>query len=148
MTARATEYSQRPAHEIAIVGSDMLLAALPARPVQVSHALLAAGFSLVVPASWGDELLAEHAVRHMLSGDSRPKVYCACPRIRQRLLAAGDELAPHLIGLVPPPVAAARYLRMAWPNQTLRIVYIGGCEGADDPAIDARITPSEMLARL
>lgn len=148
MTARATEYSQRPAHEIAIVGSDMLLAALPARPVQLSHALLAAGFSLVVPASWGDELLAEHAVRHMLSGDSRPKVYCACPRIRQRLLAVGDELAPHLIGLVPPPVAAARYLRKAWPNQSLRIVYIGGCEGADDPAIDARITPSEMLARL
>ena len=148
MTARPQETRSRAPHEIAIVGSDMLLAALPARPVQLSHALLASGFSLVVPASWGDELLAEHAVRQVLSVDARPRIYCACPRIRHRLLAAGDELAPHLLALIPPPVAAARYLRNAWPAETLRIVYIGGCEGADDPSIDERVTPTEMLERL
>lgn len=148
MTARPQETRSRASHEIAIVGSDMLLAALPARPVQLSHALLASGFSLVVPASWGDELLAEHAVRQVLSVDARPRIYCACPRIRHRLLAAGDELAPHLLALIPPPVAAARYLRNAWPTETLRIVYIGTCEGADDPSIDERVTPTEMLARL
>ncbi|MBL8982309.1 MAG: hypothetical protein JNL26_08990 [Gemmatimonadetes bacterium] len=148
MTARPQESRSHAPHEIAIVGSDMLLAALPARPIQLSHALLASGFSLVVPASWGDELLAEHAVRQVLSVDARPRIYCACPRIRHRLLAAGDELAPHLLALIPPPVAAARYLRNAWPTETLRIVYIGTCEGADDPSIDERVTPTEMLARL
>jgi len=41
----------------------MLLAALPGRPVQLAHAILAAGFDLVIPVSWGEEVLAEHALR-------------------------------------------------------------------------------------
>ncbi len=145
MTARASETSPRAPYDIAIVGSDLLLQALPARPVQVSHALLAAGYSLVVPASWGDELLAEFAIRQVVSVDPRPRVYCACPRVRQRLLATGDELAPHLLSLVAPPVACARYLRQAWPDEVLRITYIGECEGGKDPAIDLHLTPTELL---
>jgi hypothetical protein len=147
MTARSPE-NLNHAHEIAIVGNDLLLQALPARPVQVSHALLAAGYALVVPASWGDELLAEHATRHVLAVDARPRIYCSCPRVRQRLLATGNELAPHLLALVAPPVAAARYLRSAWPEQALRITYIGNCASADDPAIDRQLAPSALLRQL
>lgn len=135
-------------YDVAIVGNDMLLAALPARPVQVFHAVQACGFDLVVPVSWGEEVLAEQAMRRLAENGARPMVFCACPRVRARLLQSGNELVPHVLSLVAPPVAAARYLRALHPNQSLRITYLGTCEGAADPAISVRIAPTDFLRSL
>src|SRR6185436_19392880 len=52
-----------PTVPIVILGTDALLAALPATPVQLAHACLRAGFANVVPASWGDELIASAVLR-------------------------------------------------------------------------------------
>jgi hypothetical protein len=41
---------------LVILGTDAVLAAAPATPVQLAHACLAAGYGAAVPASWGDEL--------------------------------------------------------------------------------------------
>ncbi|MEO6444001.1 MAG: [Fe-Fe] hydrogenase large subunit C-terminal domain-containing protein [Gemmatimonadaceae bacterium] len=139
--------SQRP-YEVAIVGNDMLLAARPARAMQLAHALLACGFDLVVPVSWGDEAIAEHVLRTVVARGTSPAIFCACPSVRARLLATGSELAPHLISLVAPCVATARYLRALQPDATLRVTYIGRCEGGRDGEIERWVAPTELLAML
>ena len=59
----------------------------------------------------------------------------ACPR----LLAAGSELAPFLVSIVAPPVAAARHLRALFAPRAIRITYIGACPAGADASIDARL---------
>jgi len=133
---------------VAIVGNDVVLAAAPATPVQLAHACLRRGFSVAVPASWGDELLASEAMRRLASRGRGPAVMCVCPYVRARLLAPGPDLAPFLVSLVSPPVATARYLRMLYGDHAVHITYIGGCPSGEDAAIDARLTPDDFLADL
>lgn len=148
MSSRPPADSPVRPFEVAIVGNDAVLASLPSRPMQLAHALLACGFDFVVPVSWGEELLAEQALRAVAARGAAPAIFCACPLQHARLLAAGSELVPYLIALVPPVVAAARYLRALHPGSALRITVLGGCPHADDAAIDARIQPLEFLRLL
>lgn len=130
-----------------ILGNDAMLAARPATPVQLAHACLAAGFRAVIPASWGDELVAGATLGALSGRATRPAIHCACPHVARRVLGVGSELAPHLISLVAPPVAAARYIRLNAAGE-LRITYAGRCPAAADDSIDARLTPEELLAQL
>src|SRR5581483_11967280 len=133
---------------IAVLGTDALLAALPATPVQLAHACLRAGFANVIPGSWGDELIAAAVLRRLPEFGSGPVVHCACPIVAHRLLTVGGDLRPVLLPLVAPPVAVARYVRaMAQPTRT-RITYVGACPGAIDDAIDIRMTPDALIAML
>ena len=134
----------------AIVGNDAVLAARPATPVQLAHACLAVGFRMAIPVSWGDELVAAESLRQLETHGRGPAIHCACPRVAERLLATGGELAPFLVSLVSPPAAAARYLRSLYERTAIRITYIGDCPGAADDAIDGRLLPStffDVLAR-
>src|SRR5438445_319063 len=54
----ATQQNVPQTVPIVVLGTDALLAAAPATPVQLAHACLRAGFANVVPASSGDEILA------------------------------------------------------------------------------------------
>ena len=131
---------------IAILGADALLAALPATPVQLAHACMLAGYQSVVPASWGDELIAAASLRALEKFGTLPAIQCSCPLVAHRLLAAGADLRPFLLSLVAPPVAIARYLRSAHAPAKLRLTFVGRCPGAADESIDARLTPEELLA--
>jgi hypothetical protein len=131
---------------VAIIGNDAVLAAAPATPVQLAHACLRRGFTVAVPASWGDELVASEVVRRLASRERGPAVMCVCPFVRSRLLAPGPDLAPFLVSLVSPPVATARYLRAVYGEHGVHITYIGGCPSAEDASIDARLTPDAFLA--
>ena len=133
---------------VAIIGNDAVLDAAPATPVQLAHACLRRGFTVAVPASWGDELVATETMRRLASRERGPAVICVCPYVRSRLLAPGPDLAPFLVSLVAPPVATARYLRAAYGEHGVHITYIGGCPSADDPSIDERLTPDAFLADL
>lgn len=126
----------------------MLLAALPGRAVQLAHAILAAGYDLVVPVSWGEELLADHAMRELEHAPSHAMVFCSCPLVRHRLLASGTEIVPHLLSCVAPPVATARYLRALQPDVAMRLTYLGACPGGEDNSIDAQQAPADFLAHL
>ena len=148
MTARPSADQHHRPLEIAIVGSDLLLAALPGRPLQLAHAIHACGYDLVIPASWGDELVARYALETLDDAGARPMVFSACPKVRSRLMASGAELLPHLISCIAPPTATARYLRALQPDLQLRVTYIGGCPGASDTSIDVCIPPEEFLAIL
>ena len=131
---------------IVVLGADALLAALPATPIQLAHACALAGYQHVVPASWGDELIALASLRALRDHAHVPAIQCSCPYVAHRLLAVGTDLRPFLVSLVAPPVVLARYLRAAYAPRKLRITYVGRCPGAGDEAIDARLTPEELLA--
>ncbi len=133
---------------IVVLGTDALLAACPATPVQLAHACMRAGFANVVPASWGDEILAAAVLRRLPNFGSSPVIQCSCPIVAHRLLTVGGDLRPVMLALVPPPVAVARYIRtLSQPTRT-RITYVGSCPGAVDESIDIRMTPDALIAML
>lgn len=137
-------------YEIAILGNDMALAARPASVVQLVHALYECGYELVVPLSWGEELLAQHTLEILAREvpQSGPRILSVCPKVRRRLSHSSRELAPHVLNTVAPPVATARFLRALQPDAAIRIAYFGACEGAKDPSIDRRVLPSDLLTHL
>lgn len=146
--ANSTQPTGSSTVPIVILGTDAVLAASPSTPVQLAHACLRAGFANVVPASWGDELVAAAVLRRLPRFGSGPVIQCSCPIVAHRLLTVGGDLRPVLLPLVPPPVAVARYVRMlAQPSRT-RITYVGACPGAVDDSIDIRMTPDALLAML
>jgi hypothetical protein len=148
VAAESAHSSTTRVPSIAVLGADALLAALPATSVQLAHACMLAGYQSVVPASWGDELIAAASLRALGRFGGMPAVQCSCPFVAHRLLAAGTDLRPFLVSLVAPPVAVARYLRAAHAPAKLRITFVGRCPGAAEESIDARLTPEELLAML
>lgn len=131
---------------IVVLGADALLAARPATPIQLAHACLQVGYQNVVPASWGDELIAAASLRALRQHGQLPAIQCSCPHVARRLLATGTDLQAFLLSLVAPPIALARYLREMHAPGQLHITYVGGCPGATDESIDERITPDALLA--
>jgi hypothetical protein len=143
-----TKSTVPPSVPIVILGTDAVLAALPATAVQLVHACVQAGFVSVIPASWGDELIAAATLRRLPDFGSGPVIQCSCPIVAHRLLSVSGDLRPVLLPLVPPPVALARYLRtLSQPNRT-RVTYVGSCPGAIDESIDIRMTPEALLSML
>jgi hypothetical protein len=131
-----------------VLGTDAVLAALPATAVQLVHACLAAGYQSAVPGSWGDELVAEAYLDTLAARPAGPAICGHCPLVRERLRASGSDLSRFVVPLAAPPVAAARYLRRLAGATPLHVTYVGDCPGADDPVVDARIAPQDFLAAL
>ena len=143
-----------PVSSIVILGTDALLAAMPATPVQLAHACLALGYTGVFPASWGDELVAASCLRHLAergedaARGAGPVIQCSCPLVTGALLEVGAELAPFIVPLVAPPIAAARLLRTLHGATPLHITYAGACPFGSDASIDARVSPNALLSEL
>lgn len=133
---------------IVVLGADALLAALPATPVQLAHACLRAGYASVIPASWGDELIAAAVLDRLARFGERPAIQCSCPFVAHRLLNVGADLRDALVPLVAPPVAVARYIRAMSKPLSTRITYVGACPGAVDESIDIRMAPAALLEML
>ena len=133
---------------VVIVGTDAVLAALPATPVQLAHACMRAGYANVVPASWGDELIAGAMLHRLQRFGNGPAIQCSCPIVAHRLLTVGGDLRPLMVPLVSPPVAIARYVRAIARPARARITYVGACPGAVDEAIDIRMSPDAFVAML
>jgi hypothetical protein len=136
-----------PPVSIAILGNDAFLASAPARPVQLMHAALAAGFDAVVPASLGDELVAGETLRLAQLYGRRPVVQCACPFAQAQLCTRTAQMESVAIAVAPAAVALARALRLE-RGSSVHITYIGGCPGAQDPAIDLQVLPARFLRGL
>jgi hypothetical protein len=133
---------------VLVVGTDTLIEALPARPIQLAHACGALGFDLVIPLSWGDELVAEAALRALEPRDHTPAVLCSCPLVRQRLLQAGTDLASAMVSIAPSPVAVARHLRSSLGNRLGSLSFVGRCPGAVPPEYDVSYDPPTLLGIL
>jgi hypothetical protein len=130
---------------VLVVGTDTVIEALPARPIQLAHACGALGFDLVVPLSWGDELVAEAALRSLETGSPKQAVFCACPLVRQRLLLSGGDLSVVMLSLAAPPSAVARHLRASIGRRLGSLTYVGRCPGADSEDYDVTYEPTVFL---
>ena len=128
-----------------ILGTDAVLAAAPATPVQLAHACQMAGFRAVIPASWGDELIAERALRRMAAA-AAPLLQCSCPLVARRF-ASHTELAPLMFCSVAPPVATALYLRAVYAPASVHITFVGSCPSGADPSIDEWLTLDALSER-
>ena len=82
-----SEDHARPIY-VAILGTDAVLAARPVDPVQLTRACQLAGFDLVVPVSWGEEVIADHLAALNGSGSV---VAAICPLAREQLMATPVE---------------------------------------------------------
>jgi hypothetical protein len=130
-----------------ILGNDAVVAARPSSPAQLARACVSAGFDIVVPPSWGDELVAEGYLAQLATHREAVVVACGCARVATLL---ARSTAGHKAGretIAAPPVAAARYLRLVY-GDALLVTFVGDCPGASDPCIDARFTPSGFFASL
>ncbi|HLV25637.1 MAG TPA: [Fe-Fe] hydrogenase large subunit C-terminal domain-containing protein [Gemmatimonadales bacterium] len=134
--------------EVVVLGTDTLLAALPATSVQMVHACLAAGFDAAVPSSWGDELVAAACLRELSTREAGPVIQCSCPCVARRLTNGGSELEPFLLPLESPPVAVARYIRALYGSAPVQITFAGACPAGADSLIDRALGPAEFLALL
>jgi hypothetical protein len=132
-----------------ILGNDAILAAEPSTTAQLAHACGAAGFDIIVPPSWGDELVARVFLQRLPACTARSVIACSCPRVRARLADAARTggAAPAHVSVASPAVAAARYLRLLY-GDALLVTYVGDCPSAADTSIDARFSPSGFLASL
>ena len=131
---------------VVVLGGDAVLAALPATAVQLAHACLAAGWRSAVPVSWGEELIAHSYLEQLALRPPGPVICGSCPRVLERLQRSGTDLERFVVRLASPPVATARYLRAMAGATPLHVTYVGGCPGAADPAVDAQLSPTELLA--
>ena len=133
---------------ILVVGTDTVIEALPARPIQLANACGALGFDLVVPLSWGDELVAEAALRALKTRSPGPALLCVCPLVRDRLSKSGAGLASAMVSVQSPPVAVARHLRATISDRIGSVSFVGRCPGASAPEYDASYTPDEFFGIL
>jgi hypothetical protein len=130
-----------------ILGNDAVVAARPCSPAQLARACRAAGFDIVVPPSWGDELIADGYLAQLAARRESVVVACACARVTALLTPSSTaEQATH-VAIAAPPVAAARYLRLVY-GEALLVTYVGDCPSANDASIDARFTPAGFFASL
>jgi len=145
MPPQTSDENPKDVLSVAVLGSDAVLAALPAHPIQLTHACHQLGFHAVVPLSWGDELIAEHVLRELKTRGRSPVVMCSCERVRTRLLSSGVELGRFLVSTVTPAVAVGRYLRSLYEGRRIRLTFVGSCEGGADEVFDDQIAPANLL---
>jgi hypothetical protein len=139
--------SSSPSRAAIVLGNDAVVAARPAQPAQLTHACRAAGFDVVVPPSWGDELVAGEFIERLSGCGDRTAIGCACPKVRALLARQQNSDTALRVDITAPPVAVARYLRLVYGNATM-ITYVGECPSADDPSINARFSPLGFFASL
>lgn len=131
---------------VAILGTDALLAARPIDPIQLTRACLTAGFDFVAPVSWGEELIASHLAERRASASSAAVVSSSCPFVSEQLRSA--PVNPPVLKTVPPPVACARYLRAVFRPRPVHVTYVGACPGAVDLEVDKQYFPDVLFAWL
>lgn len=131
---------------VAILGTDALLAARPVDPVQLSRACQSAGFDLVVPVSWGEEIIATYVGERLASRLASTVVVSACPLVNRQVMTT--PMGPPVLQTVSPPIASARYLRAALHPRQVHITYVGACPGAASPEIDVHCLPDTLFTRL
>jgi hypothetical protein len=116
---------------VAILGTDALLAARPVDPIQLTRACLTAGFDFVAPVTWGEELIASRLGERAAGAGSAAVVSASCPFVSEQLRSA--PVKRPVLRTVPPPVACARYLRAVFHPHLVYVTYVGACPGAVDP---------------
>ena len=132
---------------VIILGTDALLEARPATPIQLARACLKAGYDFVAPVSWGEELLATRIIESVKDIAPPSSLIVHCPFVAEALREQ-NEVLPMMWRAAAPPVVAARYVRAAFAPRTLHVTYAGHCPGASAPDLDACMLPQVLFGLL
>lgn len=108
---------------------------------------MAAGYDAVVPASWGDELVASRVVARVRE-QKGPALQCSCPHVAERLAPNADAIQSMLICTVSPVVAVADYLRALYAPARPTIAFAGACGAGGSDPIDTWMSPAELFEML
>lgn len=108
---------------------------------------MAAGYDAVVPASWGDELVASRVVAR-IQAQKGPALQCSCPHVAERLAPNADAIQSMLICTVSPVVAVADYLRALYAPARPTIAFAGACGAGGSDPIDTWMSPAELFEML
>jgi hypothetical protein len=145
LSRRMSAANARPIY-VAILGADALLASRPHDPVQLTRACQSVGFDLVVPVSWGEEVIATQIADRLTSKAGSSFVAAVCPLVDERVSETPSQTPA--LRTVPPAIATARYLRAALQHRHVHVTYVGACRGASDPEIDVHCLPQTLFTRL
>ncbi len=120
----------------------------PATPEQLVNACLAAGFRSVFFETMGDELVADEYLRLWRSEDrKRTWIRSTSPIVVDYVRAKYPDLVGHLVPIVTPTVALARFLRHSFGD--VSIVYAGvhsaGPEGSNEIDVSLSIVELDEL---
>lgn len=142
---------EQPSPVIALLSSSLPAALPDIRPRQVVSALKKLGFSEVMEAAFGAELVCLEYARLLAENPGRPILSSTCPAMVSFIEKFYPELIGNLAPIVSPVIAMGRMIKGKY-NPEARVVFIGPCvakkeEGADEVVgglIDAVLTFPEL----
>ncbi len=142
---------KEPAPVIALLSSSLPAAFPEVRPGQMVSALKKLGFSEVMEAAFGAELVCREYGRFVAENESKPVISSTCPAMVSFIEKFHPELIDYLAPIVSPAVAMGRVVKWQY-NPDARVVFIGPCiakkaERSDEMVggvIDAVLTFPEL----
>jgi two-component system, NtrC family, sensor kinase len=140
-----------PSPVIAMLSSAFPAAYPDVRLEQLATALKRLGFSEVMEASFGAELVCREYGRLLEENQGKPVLSSTCPAMVSFIEKFYPELIDYLAPIVSPAIAMGRVIKWQY-NPEARVVFIGPCiakkaESADDKVggvIDAVLTFPEL----
>ncbi len=142
---------EEPSPVIALLSSSLPAAFPDIRPKQVVSALKKLGFSEVMEAAFGAELVCREYAKILAENPGRPILSSTCPAMVSFIEKFYPELIGNLAPVVSPVIAMGRIIKWQY-NPEARVVFIGPCiakkaETADEMVgglIDAVLTFPEL----
>ena len=142
---------EQPAPVIALLSSSLPAASPGIRPRQMASALKRLGFSEVMEAAFGAELVCREYEKLFRDDEAKPILSSTCPAMVSFIEKFHPQLIDNLAPLVSPAIAMGRVIKWQYSPEA-RVVFIGPCiakksERADKmvgEVIDAVLTFPEL----
>lgn len=142
---------EEPAPVIALLSSSLPAAFPDIGPRQMASALKKIGFSEVMEAAFGAELVCREYEKLFMNDEAKPILSSTCPAMVSFIEKFYPELIENLAPIVSPAVAMGRVIKWQY-NPEARVVFFGPCiakksESADEKVggvIDAVLTFPEL----
>ena len=136
---------------VAVISSSFPAALLGCQPGQLVTSVRKLGFSNVMEAAFGAELISREYVRILNESEGRPIISSNCPVVVAYIEKYYPSLLSNLAPIVSPTIAMGRIIKRRYSPQA-KVVFIGPCiakkvETADktvDGVVDAVLTFVEL----
>jgi signal transduction histidine kinase/iron only hydrogenase large subunit-like protein len=123
---------------IAIVAPSFA-ASFPNDYLKLPGALRKLGFSKVVEAAFGADLISSHYLKVFESENKNTVISSSCPAVINYIEKYHEDLVPNLAKMVSPMIAMGRYLK-ANLGSDYKVVFIGPCIAKKQEYIDKEVS--------
>ncbi len=111
---------------VAVVSSSFPAAILDCTPGQLVTSLRKLGFTDVMEAAFGAELISREYVRILKESEGRPIISSNCPAVVAHIEKYYPSLLSNLAPIVSPTIAMGRIIKQRY-NAQAKVVFIGPC---------------------